>query len=718
MSGEAYFRWSCCCPHTGEGDLGRRSQRHSGYTVYDILVQTQVGTYITAKECVGHESRTSKLLAVGAVAHGIGKRISNNGEAHFPEMNDAPRTDKTIKRHTYNELGSSQARPNPWNRIVSLPPTGQSPGPARSTPLQMQIPTPPLQVSDKAPLGRPRRLQNLDPRPLLRALDALLDPKTQRIPDFLDVDYIIALHERDVMERDQRDVIKIRARMDRAHNRFVSNGLTVFGSSLREATMYASLVTVLGGHEHDLPIVVFRCVNELCRHGFNNSQRQQKPHRDRLLALISAFDSEPQFGATTPLNSPNELPEIYGLLSTYVFALPEPVLSSEMFEAIWTWCIVPTLRSTDFMEEKDKPRRHATSDTGILIVQILLRLLPLPNLSLIVYMMGFFQRLPHLITEDIGRAIFAGTFAKTSPVSDGRVERAETMLRWFLDRWDTIFKALFPPLEAKHGENDVSPAEKPWTPSSEPASAPSTALREARADAEAVSSAEPTGGSDSFINRRDPLMRLPSEGLFEKANEVESDASSISSSCAIGERLLDVTAEFAQDAQAETERRNRQMGYCGRSEEFSGNKSDGGDSGYQSPEENREAPCSPCPPEEPSEEEMSHAKALRRISLLERELERSDVAVADAIDKTFRAQDQVKELETKLRAYEKDAGKAPPKLELTLDKRAADDWHAVLHSDTEALKKQLAETQKERDAALQLIQEMKRLMKAHAYSLY
>ncbi|KAJ7066438.1 hypothetical protein C8F01DRAFT_701635 [Mycena amicta] len=335
-------------------------------------------------------------------------------------------TDKHSKRHTYHELGLPNSHPNPWNRVVSLPQASPShPSQSRAAP-----PVP----------FRPHRLDNIDPRPLLRALNALLDPATQRIPDFLDVDHLVALYERDAMEREQRDTIKVRARLDRARNRILSTNLTVFGSSLRETTMYASMLTVLCGFEHDIPIVVFLCVKELCRHGFSPNDR--KPDRDRLLALISEFDTEPQFGSKTAFNAPYELAEIYGLLTTYLFALPEPILSSEMFEAMWTWCIVPSLRSTDFMEE-GHIRKHEPSDASINIAHILLRLLPIPNFSLVVYLMGFFQRLPHLASEDVGRAVFAGKFSKTNPVSDGRAERVPIMLRWLVDHWDLILKALF-----------------------------------------------------------------------------------------------------------------------------------------------------------------------------------------------------------------------------------------------------------------------------------
>ncbi|KAJ7509924.1 hypothetical protein B0H11DRAFT_1261666 [Mycena galericulata] len=382
--------------------------------------------------------------------------------ASFTEL--PTRTSKQSKRHTYHELQAST--PAAWNRVVSLPSThetfsrGRSHHPSNARSLKQQTPS----LGDKPLLAHSRRLENTDPRALLRTLNTLLNPQTQRIPDYLDVDNLMALHERDLMEREQRDAIKVKARTDRAKDSVVCSGLTAFGSSLREATMYASHGTVLCGYEHDLPIVVFRCVQELCRHGYRNLTPQVKPDRERLLALISAFDSEPHFGWKTPLDCPHELREICALLTTYLFALPDPLLGAEMFEALWAWCVLPSLRRTDFLEDENRFRCHVPADAGVHIAQLLLRLLPLPNFSLVVYMMGFFKRLPHMVSEDVGRAVFAGRSASASNMSDGRAERAETMLRWFLDRWDAILKELFPLRNLYQKEGVPTRSNNPWSP--------------------------------------------------------------------------------------------------------------------------------------------------------------------------------------------------------------------------------------------------------------
>ena len=41
----------------------------------------------------------------------------------------------------------------------------------------------------------------------------------------------------------------------------------VFGKLIREASIYSSTMMVLGGREHELPIVIVNCVEELYRTG-------------------------------------------------------------------------------------------------------------------------------------------------------------------------------------------------------------------------------------------------------------------------------------------------------------------------------------------------------------------------------------------------------------------------------------------------------------------
>ncbi|CAK5267744.1 unnamed protein product [Mycena citricolor] len=590
--------------------------------------------------------RSASTSAVPRNLHVSGSKIrpSKRHSVQLSPSSLPSSTPTAIRKPSISPTGSSIRRPRAMTVPNGRPPAGPSPPPSPSA----------------------RALKNLDPKPLLRSLNALLDPKTQRIPDFLDVDHILALYERDMMERDQRDAIKRQVRAERAEGRISGHDLTVFGTSLREATMYASTVAVLGGCEHDLPIVVVSCVKELCCNSFQTPPPgAPKPNRDRLLALISDFDSEPYFGSKTTLNSADDLLEIYALLSTYLFALPDPVVLPEIFEALWAWCVVPSLQRTDFLEDESalKTLHTATAtDVCVRIAHILLLLMPIPNLSLFVYMMGVFKRLPHLIIEDIALAVLAGKTTKVptaKSVCDGRGERAEILLRWLSERWDVIFKALFPSSEIK---SNVT-----------------------------ISKIKPPSSSS--------ICKVPRK--TETPGDADSDASSVHSSSALHERLLDVTMDFDSERdtvqiQKAKKRQNRNAVLNNRT-------------GVDSPAQDRSqkpvkavSPVPPSPSPEP-ERTMSYDAAIRRISALEREVERTEVAMSDAINETFRAREQVKDLEAKLR----DATKRPPVLELALDPRAADDWHAVLHSDTEALKAQLGNMKKERDAALKLVDEIK-----------
>ena len=133
---------------------------------------------------------------------------------------------------------------------------------------------------------------------------------------------------------------------------------------------------VLGGREHDLPIIVVSCIEELYRTGkqqvcsscnasltvpsgiYQCNLFRTLPNRSRLLELINIFDSEQQppgsiirsrqslppkispksgFGANTSLHL-ESTPDICALLSTYLSALPEPILLPALFRPIWDWC--------------------------------------------------------------------------------------------------------------------------------------------------------------------------------------------------------------------------------------------------------------------------------------------------------------------------------------------------------------------------------------------
>jgi len=157
--------------------------------------------------------------------------------------------------------------------------------------------------------------------------------------------------------------------------------------------MYASSAAILGGYEHDLPIVVFACIEQLYWTGLwlcftrppspliTHPSRIQAyikktfralPHRTRLLHLIDTFDSQPRFGVHTPLQT-ESMPDICALLSTYLSSPPEPVLSSALFEAFWAWCMWPSLEREEKVEQffstRDEERENEARSASPVAVE-------------------------------------------------------------------------------------------------------------------------------------------------------------------------------------------------------------------------------------------------------------------------------------------------------------------------------------------------------------
>ena len=194
------------------------------------------------------------------------------------------------------------------------------------------------------------------------------------------------------------------------------------------------------------------------------------PNRARLLELISIFDSELQpqgsiirspqsaksqpsadanpcthsytgpveegYGSATSLHL-ESTPDICALLTSYLSALPEPILSEELFEILWVACgpeadgfleqdatgISPSIaadsksntRAVSHSNPQSKTRsvnrpsfsRTYTSpseSTSILAAQLILHLLPPPHFALLVYLLAFFAQVT-LVREENGMGV-------------------------------------------------------------------------------------------------------------------------------------------------------------------------------------------------------------------------------------------------------------------------------------------------------------------------
>lgn len=267
----------------------------------------------------------------------------------------------------------------------------------------------------------------------------------------------------------------------------------IFGVPLNESVLRAPATAILGGYRHDLPLVVFLCVEELYRTGksanlfdvlfyphdghsfigiYRSGLFRDLPNRQRHHELSTLFDTPPAFGEGMSLRAESTA-DICALLLTYLKELPEPVLTPYLFNAFWNWCVRPSVKREDermrkeqdeeeclrtrFFQTGQRPPRPSprvlfekarlreaqdeTDETGqVTVARDLLRLLPTHSFSLIVYLCAFFTQVPlcpenGITFEDIGR-IFG------PPVFGGPVPAARRMMVWFLKRWNRVSDGL------------------------------------------------------------------------------------------------------------------------------------------------------------------------------------------------------------------------------------------------------------------------------------
>jgi len=148
----------------------------------------------------------------------------------------------------------------------------------------------------------------------------------------------------------------------------------------------------LGGYEHDLPIIVFACIEELYRTGlwlrFTRPPSPLITHPSSIQAYIknpsgpfrtahasstlSTPSTRSRALACTPHCTLNRC-RTCALLSTYLSSPPEPVLSSALFEAVWAWCMWPSLEREGKVEQlfstRDEERENEARSASPVAVE-------------------------------------------------------------------------------------------------------------------------------------------------------------------------------------------------------------------------------------------------------------------------------------------------------------------------------------------------------------
>ncbi|KIJ09994.1 hypothetical protein PAXINDRAFT_172261, partial [Paxillus involutus ATCC 200175] len=316
---------------------------------------------------------------------------------------------------------------------------------------------------------------------MYRRLDTLARRSNHRAMDYLSLEDVGAMYKHDNQLREQLR----RKRSERIQDKDPS--FHAIGTPLEDVLLYASTSIAIGDFQHDLPIVVVACVEELTKTGiYQSGLFRALPSRDRHLQLIDIFDKSTDFGAHFSMRG-QTMPDVCALLSTFLSSLPSPLIDPHIYSALWQWSVKPSVKREDARREQQEgeeeerraksgpPRPNLTKPTErvdlhlttdgelegnqVCIAQILLRFVPIGNLSLLIYLLGFFTQLPlcpdnGIDFEDIARIFgyrLLGGSAKAV---------SQKMMLWLLTRWPQISEMLL-------AENcGMSPSSSPAQPSS------------------------------------------------------------------------------------------------------------------------------------------------------------------------------------------------------------------------------------------------------------
>ncbi|OBZ65868.1 hypothetical protein A0H81_14073 [Grifola frondosa] len=333
---------------------------------------------------------------------------------------------------------------------------------------------PPPVVSRPRHQSQPARAPDFtpqDPREVLKSLRRVLRGEGKRLEDRVDVEEIMeALRKQSSGEEQQQKQRKCHA----------------FGVPVDESVRCSSVRTTLGGYQHDLPLVVYACVEELSRTGiYQSGLFRDLPNRPHLFDLVHAFDracstppvlsestSSPLSLSSSSSTSSSQrslhketMPNICALLTTYLAALPEPLVDRHLYSALLHWCVKPTLvreeerRAEEVAQEMEGntspqssfggwPARASTDRHRAAPAP------PPPARELLAP--GLPARILHgapalpdngITFEDVARMFGRGLLGGAG------AEKVEQVMVWLLSRWGSILDGLFDGTEG--GESSV-----------------------------------------------------------------------------------------------------------------------------------------------------------------------------------------------------------------------------------------------------------------------
>ncbi|GAA5991111.1 hypothetical protein JCM5350_006668 [Sporobolomyces pararoseus] len=236
----------------------------------------------------------------------------------------------------------------------------------------------------------------------------------------------------------------------------------VFGQKLSQVAEYGFVTSMIAGQRHDLPGVCFSSVEEIYRRGQGSKVPgllQLAGEPGRVARLVQIFDAGPDYGEHHDL-SVESIHNVCSLLKKYLHDLPEPVLDERVYRLFLAGCVDSA---------NSLPRRVASA-------QIILRLLPSANFSLLVYLVAFLSQIPlfpanplslNVVAQLFGTSVMSprknrNSSASSSPsmkktrgqmiitgptdlVDDQDGKKANQALEWLLTNWSAVADGLLEP---------------------------------------------------------------------------------------------------------------------------------------------------------------------------------------------------------------------------------------------------------------------------------
>ncbi len=142
--------------------------------------------------------------------------------------------------------------------------------------------------------------------------------------------------------------------------------LDLFGTHLEDLPDFALSPVIIGGYLHEVPTAVAAAIEELVISSKSEYGRyflqltlfaglnepnffNSRPDRTHLFELVSRFDQLVTANAShgrlvpPPSLSNESTQSIYSLLVTYLSALPHAIIPRPLVDALWCWCVSPSV---------------------------------------------------------------------------------------------------------------------------------------------------------------------------------------------------------------------------------------------------------------------------------------------------------------------------------------------------------------------------------------